>query len=258
MVLSVSLIPIGLIVGIQGFNSSLLFLTIILGVTFVFSFLISYIITRPIIKITKNLDSISKGQLDVQLEKSEIYEINNLTESLDRIMASLKLAILKVGIKRGEIFEDNITATETAENKQENPYPNYPNILNKPKKSKLVVANSKDNDKSEKKWSEREFDSVFIFDKNANILDCNENICKRLGYSKNEMLSLNMVDFDALESKQELSERINLAKKNGSYSFKTIHKRKNGSAILVYENLQYNKNKNTFKCVVREDYSHKK
>ena len=120
------------------------------------------------------------------------------------------------------------------------------------KKSEKVVFNKK---KTDEKWSEQEFDCVFLFDEHANILDCNDNMYKRLGYSKTELLSLNMADFDALESKQDLIEKINKAKKKGVYTFKTIHKRKDGSAILVQENFQYLEDKNTFKCIVREDFS---
>jgi hypothetical protein len=66
-----------------------------------------------------------------------------------------------------------------------------------------------------------------------------------------------MADFDALESKEEIINKINEIKKTGSLSFKTIHKKKDGSAILVHENLQYLKDKNEFKAIVREDYSPK-
>jgi len=385
MCLSVSTIPLGLIVGTQGFNSSILFLLLIFVVTFCFSLLISHMITRPIIGLTKNLDSISKGQLDVKLDKSEIHEINNLTDSLNRIMASLKLAIHKIGVKKGELFED--VSKKTVEKKQEDilnsingwswvtdskgeytycsenvfdylgfhpeeiigknifdfmlsedakklkqafneagkkkkqiKYLDNWNIqkngnkicletnafaffdesgkilgykgintdvtreklaqqrikdLNKELsdlkikitelsnnrekgKSNLLETISFNKEKLDEKWAEHELDSVYIFDINANILDCNENMYKRLGYSKNELLSLNMADFDALETKQELSKKINTAKKNGAYSFKTIHKKKDGSSILVFENLQYMKDKNTFKCIVREEYSLKK
>jgi PAS domain S-box-containing protein len=112
--------------------------------------------------------------------------------------------------------------------------------------------------KLEDKWSEHEFDAVFIFDENANILDCNDNMPKRLGYSKSEILSLNLSDIDALESKNDIIDKIKKTKKEGVISFKTIHKRKDGSAVLVHENLQYLKEKNKFKCIVREDYSLKK
>jgi|GEM_PF-1000355 len=382
MCLSVSTIPLGLIVGYQGFNASIFFWIVIFIVTFCFSLLISHLITRPIIGLTKNLDSISKGQLDVKLDKSEIHEINNLTDSLNRIMASLKLAIHKVGVKKGEIFED--FSKETVEKNQQdiidsingwawetNPDGVYTfcstnvfdylgyfpkeiigknifdfllpedakklkhafNEANKKKKSiknlenwciqkngnkicletnafaffdesgkivgykgiftdvtgkKLANETIKDlnkelsglkieinklskeydkrnnrslqsisvnEEKSIEKWAEQKLDSVFIFDINANILDCNENMYKRLGYNKNEMLSLNMADFDVLETKPELYEKIITAKKNGAYSFKTMHKRKDGSTVLVFENLQYLKDKNAFKCIVREDCS---
>jgi len=81
---------------------------------------------------------------------------------------------------------------------------------------------------------------------------------KRLGYSKSEMLKLNMSDFDALETKKDIINKIQIAKKDGSIIFKTIHKRKDGSAILVKENVQYDKEKQNFKCIVREDYDLKK
>lgn len=385
--LAISIIPIVIIGGIQGFHSTMHLIGLIAFIAFVASLMMAYLITRPIENLTKKIDSISKGELDVKLEKSEIYEINKLTNSLNRVMVSLKLAVHKVGVKKGEIFEDAAKAKEAVEKKHEDlldsitgwawetdengvytfcsknifgllgytseemigknffdviafentkkakqvfdragekkkPIENLDNwYVNKKNEKVYVITNGvpffdEDNNllgyrgvdidvthekkaegkirklnkelsdlkmeitkrlnergrhkfrkidtigatkkKLDEKWSEHEFDSVFIFDENANILDCNENMYKRLGYSKSEMLSLNMTDFDALESKKNLAKKINQAKKNGFTSFKTIHKRKDGSAILVHENLQYLKDKNTFKCIVREDYSLKK
>ena len=134
-------------------------------------------------------------------------------------------------------------------------------LLNNREEKRLInkiKVGEKENIKLEDKWSEHEFDAVFIFDENANILDCNDNMSKRLGYTKSEVLSLNLSDIDALESKNDIIDKIKKTKKDGVLSFKTIHKRKDGSAILVYENLQYIKDKNQFKGIVREDYSLKK
>ena len=370
--------------GIQGFEStSMILIGLIAIVTFSFSIIISYMISRSLEKLTRNIDEISKGKLDVQLEKSEIFEINRLTNSLNRVMASLKLAIHKVGVKKGEIFEETVKAKEEVEekffnlldnisgwawetdnkgvytfvsknisgilgykpeevvgknifdfkpsdeskkirefffeagrNKETiknlenwnqgkkgkvcmitNAVPFYDsegklqgfhgvdiditrwknaeekigeltkeitslrekidNLLNERQKlkSKKLFTSGK---KIEDKWSENEFDSVCLFDEQANIIDCNENMYKNLGYSKSEILSFNMSDFDALESKNDLRSKIDHAKKHGSISFKTIHKRKDGSAVLVHENVQYLKDKNLFKCIAREDYSVKK
>ena len=223
MCLAISMIPIGIIGAINGFEStSYVLIGLILLVTFFVSLFLSYFITKPIENLTNNIDSISKGQLDVNLESSEIYEINNLTNSLDRIMASLKLAVVKVGVKKDEIFEDSVKSPKTIEKEQE------------------------------KSWSE-EFDSVFTFDEHANVIDCNDNMYKMLGYTKEELLSLNVSDFDALESKEDIIGKINKIKNEGPIVFKTIHKRKDGSSVLVEQKVQYLPNQNKFKCIVRQD-----
>ena len=388
MCLAIAVIPVGIIGGFQGFQTdeSTILIALIFGVTFCVSFLISYIITQPIERLTRNIDEISKGKLDVQLGYGEINEINNLTESLNRVMTSLKLAIHKVGVKKGEIFEDAVKTKEEFEQKQqdllnsikgwawetdpngtitfvsnntskclgyeskqligknlydmmnkedvkalkqafaeaakkEKPVRNLLNwnktsnndkicvvtnavpffdennnlqgfrgvntdvtkeqaakekikeltnelssikveitdLLNERDKNKpgFGLTTSSKKEKAEK-WSEHEFDSVFLLDENANIMDCNEKMYKRLGYSKSEILSFNLADIDALETKKDIVNKIKKAKKDGSITFKTIHKRKDGSAILVQENLQYDSDKNTFKGIIREDYSLKK
>ena len=386
MCLAVSMIPVGIIGGMEGLRYSSLLIILIFGVTFIVSLMISFFITKPIVRLTKNIDEISKGRLDVNLESSEIHEINNLTDSLNRVMTSLKLAIHKVGVKKGEIFDDATTNTSIEKRQSDlldsimgwaweiddkivytycsknisealgyepeeiigksffdfmlqddvkkaeqifyeasdknKPIKNFENWnLTKNGEKVCVITNGvpffdeygtlsgyrgvdinitnekdaerklkelntklselkmeitdllKERDKRkprkleknssnkidlDEKWSEHEFDSVFMLDASANLLDCNENMYKRLGYTKSEMLSLNMADFDALESKKDIAGKINAAKKKGVISFKSIHKRKDGSAILVHENLQYIKDKNAFKCIVREDYSLKK
>lgn len=235
MCLTVSTIPIGIISGTQGVSASMGLIILIFLVTFVVSLMISYFIARPIVKLTNNIDEISKGKLEVTLSSSEIDEIDNLTNSLNRIMASLKLAIHKVGVKKGEIFEEKMQ-------------------INAPSEQKLPLVALAENKNADEKLPAQEFDAVFVFDENANILDCNENMYKTLGYTKEEMLSLNMADFDALESKEEIIKKINEIKKTGCLSFKTIHKKKDGSAILVCENLQYLRDKNEFKAIVREDH----
>jgi PAS domain S-box-containing protein len=231
MCLTICSIPIGIIWGIQGFQSeSYMLIGIIFIVTLCVSFVISYFITRPIEKLTKNIDEISKGKFDINLEYSEIKEINNLTDSLDRVMASLKLAVFKAGIKKGEILENK---------------PNTRHVS--------TIKNKLDGS-----WSEQEFDCICIFDENANILDCNDNMVKRFGYSKDEFLKLNLSDIDALESKKDLVVKIQKVKKDGVLTFKTFHKTKDGISIPVYENLQYERDKRQFKGIIREDLSLKK
>jgi len=220
MCLTVAMIPIGIIGGINGFEStSFMLIGLILLVTFVVSFGISYFITRSIVKLTKNIDMISKGTLDVTIDSSEIYEINNLTESLNRIMASLKLAVKKVGVKKDEIF---VPAEK-------------PNIM------------------TAEKWTEREIDAICFFDEKANVVGCNDNMQKKLGYSKDEMLTLNLADIDALESKENLIEKLEQVKKQGEINNKTIFKTKDNASIFVFEKISYDPKQKNFRCIVNEE-----
>ena len=376
MCLAISMIPVAVIGALQGFEIATAFLGITILVTFVVSLIISYFISLPIEKLTKNIDEISKGNLDIDMENSEIFEIDKLTNSLKRVMASLKLAIHKVGVKKGEIFEETIKAKQEAEEKYENllksmddwvweidengickycsenvanslgykpseivgrkiveliateELKNVKNNFNKIAKNKqkksgkfgtqLIHKNGqninvltsfisifdnndnfhgfigvvKDNTKLKiaeekieelnKKLSdmkerirgihneevsinkpgkditpntltEAEFDAVFIFDENANIVDCNNNLCGKLGYEKEEILSLKLTDLDYLENKTDIKDKINKIKELGKTRVKTIHKKKNGSSLFVNEDIQYLQDKNLFRCVVKED-----
>ncbi|KYK33552.1 MAG: hypothetical protein AYK22_06545 [Thermoplasmatales archaeon SG8-52-3] len=380
MCLAISTIPIGIIGGIEGFESSYFLIGLIFLVTFAASIMISYFITRPLEKLTDNIIEISKGKLDVTLAPSEIHEINKLTDSLNRIMASLKLAIHKVGVKKGEIFEDelafkdsslqkkddifdiisgwtwetdskgnytfcsgnvkkflgynpdeivgksffDIISSENVEKtkrvfnealKEKNPIDNLENLVvnkngdkiyvrtngmpllddsgnligykgiitdissEKEAENKINELNTKLSDlkneiakfsncnqsedrseplddepiKPEEKLKEHQIGYIFLFDENANILACTDSMYEKLGYTKDEMLSLNITDFDALETKQDIKEKLERAKKEGHFSFKTMHKKKDGSTFLVYESFQYLKDKDAFRCIVKED-----
>lgn len=170
MSLAISLIPIGIIAGYHGIEIATASLGIILVVILIVSFMMSYLITMPLQKLTKNIDVISKGNLDVGLEKSEIYEINNLINSLKRVMVSLKLAIYKVGIVKEDIFEDAMKEKNTAESR-------YTSLL------KVVDG-----------W-------VWEIDNKGVWQFCSEKISETLGYQPSEIVGKNISDF--LDSKDK-------------------------------------------------------
>ena len=75
-------------------------------------------ITKPLKKLTENVDEITKGKLDIQLAKSSVVEVQSLTDSLNRVLASLKLAILRTGASKSELGIGELTkAKEEVENK---------------------------------------------------------------------------------------------------------------------------------------------
>jgi len=376
MCLAISLIPIAMISGLQGFQIASMFLGLILVITLAVGFVISYFISMPLVKLTKNIDDISKGNLDVELEKSEIYEINNLTASLDRVMASLKLAIHKVGLKKEEIFKEVVKAKEQAEEKFETVLKKIDgwiweidekgtctvcsvkvgetlgytpaqiigkeifgflpaeeakkmkDMMHHMSQEKTGATNKLDmywvyhedkhpvwvrsylipvfdrtgsfhglrcfsRDATEERvaenqieelhkkigeldkrmheilqdqmkeshekeptldtTAEQEFDYMLIFDENAKIIDCTSDIQKKLGYNKDEMLSLSFADVVYLESYDEIRANLDEIKKLGTMQVKTIHKKKDGSSVFVSEQIRYLKDRNMFICMVKED-----
>jgi PAS domain S-box-containing protein len=89
---------------------------ILLGL--ILSIFIARFISRPLKKITLSVDEITKGKLDIQLEKSNVFEVHKLTDSLNRVLASLKLAVLRTGVSKGELgLEEAVEKKEEAEKK---------------------------------------------------------------------------------------------------------------------------------------------
>jgi CHASE3 domain sensor protein len=58
-------------------------------------------ITKPLSQLSKTVDEINKGNFNAEIEKtSSIKEINELADSLDRIMKTMKVAVLKMRQKK--------------------------------------------------------------------------------------------------------------------------------------------------------------
>ncbi len=63
----------------------------------------SIAISKSIEKLTESVDKITKGNFKVKLKKSKIKEIQKLTDSLNKILVSMKLAILRTGSSKEEL-----------------------------------------------------------------------------------------------------------------------------------------------------------
>ncbi|MFO7677921.1 MAG: PAS domain S-box protein [Thermoplasmatota archaeon] len=381
MCLTVSMIPIVIIGGFEGFETATAFLSLIFFITLIVSIIMTHCISRPLEKLTKHINEISKGNLEVKLDKSDIYEINNLTESLNRVMTSLKLAIQKVGVKKGELSEETIKSKEEVEEKFKdilklidgfywetdsrgvilNCSAKISNILGynteeiigtslfkltpceestklgmalkNAKKHKKIIHNHKHifyhkngqriildtnvfplfdkegclqgyrgintelkdftesntkkqsllqkNQKVKKtvytktsssqqhqlaqptvgeinnqisiKNTEQNFDYFFLLDEKAKIVDCSDDIDKKIGYTKNEIIYRHLSCIDVIDDKKTVEKLINNARKQGPAYIKSMHKQKNGSKSLVTEEITYLKNQNLFRVAVSID-----
>jgi len=100
---------------------SIVLWSITLVIVIIIGFFISKSISSPIRKLTSNVDDISKGKLEIEIEpslKESEDEIGELANAFDRVLVSLKLAVQKTGLKKSEIgLGEAIEAKEEAEEK---------------------------------------------------------------------------------------------------------------------------------------------
>ncbi len=75
-------------------------------------------------------------------------------------------------------------------------------------------------------------DGIHVMDVQGNIVEANDAFCRMLGYTQEEVESLNVVDWDVHWPREELEERFrNFIGKSGI--FETVHRRKDGTLIDV-------------------------
>lgn len=76
-------------------------------------------------------------------------------------------------------------------------------------------------------------EGIHIMDVQGNIVETNDTFCQMLGYTREEMSGLNVADWDAQWSREELMERFKKMIHMDGALFETRHRRKDGSLIDV-------------------------
>ena len=79
-------------------------------------------------------------------------------------------------------------------------------------------------------------DAIFILDQEGNFVDINKAAHERLGYTKQEMLSMNISSIDSPEVADKVPERFEQIRKYGFAVFESAHMRKDGSVMRVEVN----------------------
>src|SRR5205823_1583969 len=74
-------------------------------------------------------------------------------------------------------------------------------------------------------------DAVFVHDAAGNILEANPAACRRLGYTRDELLRLNTADIDAPEFAQGFQDRLRTQLRGGSYRCEGVHRTRDGRLI---------------------------
>ena len=82
------------------------FLILAILVSLMLTVFISKKISKPITNLGISLDGISRGQIEIEIQKSDIYEIDILIKSLERIMTTMKRAIKRMDAPKEAKKED--------------------------------------------------------------------------------------------------------------------------------------------------------
>ncbi len=139
-------------------------------------------ITKPLKKLSEDVDEITKGKIDIQLTNSNIAEIQSLTNSLNRILASLKLAILRTGASAGELGLGTL-------------------------KKKVKEVSSK--------WdalNKNTDDNIFLIDEKGTINEANQ---ISSGQSPEEIIGHTVYEYLSKDEKAKLKKTIETANKTG-------------------------------------------
>lgn len=80
---------------------------------------------------------------------------------------------------------------------------------------------------------EQATDALFISDLEGNILDTNQEACKNLGYTRNELLKMKITDFHVIFDDEKIRETFKTLTPNTSFNSISEHRRKNGNTFPV-------------------------
>jgi len=76
-------------------------------------------------------------------------------------------------------------------------------------------------------------DDIIVTDINEQIVEVNNQACKTLGYSKQELLNMRITQIKAPEYVEAVAENRKIVYERGSHSFESIHLTKDGIQIPV-------------------------
>ena len=97
-------------------------------------------------------------------------------------------------------------------------------------------------------------DAAYIIDFDGEIIDVNEAAFKRLGYSKEELMRMNVNDIEAELDLPKIREYSKIVKDNGEQIFQTTHKTNSGEKfpVEVHSNLIEYENRKAILSIARE------
>jgi PAS domain S-box-containing protein len=88
-------------------------------------------------------------------------------------------------------------------------------------------------------FAQLSMDGIWLLDDEGRILEANQAVCKFLGYSREELLTMGIKDVEAIETPEQILRTIARLKKKGVGRIERTHRRKDGVLVPVEINATY-------------------
>lgn len=117
----------------------------------------------------------------------------------------------------------------------------------------LLFRNLKKSEEAHRSIIETAMDGFWITDHRGKLLEINEAYCQMSGYSKEELLKMQILDLEAAEMADDINARIQAAIEKREDRFQSRHRKKNGLVFDVEISIQYRENEGgQFVCFLRD------
>jgi PAS domain S-box-containing protein len=83
------------------------------------------------------------------------------------------------------------------------------------------------------------FDGFLLVDMAGNIRETNDSYCQMIGYSREELLGMHISSVDAIESREDVANRVKSVIRLGSLRFETNHRHKDGHLLDIEASVTY-------------------
>ncbi len=80
---------------------------------------------------------------------------------------------------------------------------------------------------------------IYTTDDQNNLIEVNETYCRMSGYSRQELLQMNVADLEAMETEEQIKKHMDRVRHMAIETFQSKHRRKDGSLFDVQVSLKY-------------------
>ncbi|MCD4675278.1 MAG: PAS domain S-box protein, partial [Desulfobacula sp.] len=122
----------------------------------------------------------------------------------------------------------------------------------------IDITKRKEEEERYKKTIESSIDGFWIVDTKGDFLEVNKAYCDMIGYRRNELLNMSIMDVEVVEQPEDTKKRIEKIIKTGSDRFESRHRHKKGNIIELEVSITYSQDSNGMFFVFLRDITERK